>query len=303
MVAGVAGGLAIGACGLSISGTGAVMDDGLDATQDAVSMVIDAADGGGARLEPQDGLQKPSDAGADAPRDGAAPGDAEVPDAGPPCVPLDGAMVGSVDTGAMTLRGGASPDQRRQGLISLTESEHDQRGAAWSSNALPPLRAFQASFALRVGPNDTAGDGIAFAVLGASAPLEPGEDGSGLGLRGVGAPGFAVAVDMFRDSNDPTDDGGTTLKLIAMPSFEVIAHVRHAESLNDGALYQVDVALEADGTLEATLHGRAVTTKVRHTHAAFRVPSPAILGATAATGDASNSHNELVSITIAGGCL
>jgi hypothetical protein len=299
---GAAIGLAVcaaAACGLSVDGTAgdpnAGSEGGLDVPigADAGSLLGDSA---------------PSADGALA-SDAVVPDGPNVPDAPheASCVPFDAGLT-QLTLASFSLKGNAVYNENADGRITLTNSNMHERGAAWYPAPLPVSMAYDATWSLRVGPSDTAGDGIAFAVLETSGLPGVGDEGDGIGLRNLAPPdggtlaGYAVIVDMFKATGDVTDVGPTTLKIVVMPGFRFVATVALPATLNDGMVYSVDVSWRAP-TLTATLHGPGGVA----VHAASNDPSlalsaPALVGFAGATGGASDSHNEIVSGSITATC-
>jgi hypothetical protein len=295
VIAGTA--VSLWACGLSETGTSGervvrVGNDGGNATDastdkaDGAKTVADGASDGGTT-----GVLDAADANDDG-------GDGSVV---PVCQPLDGGLLGALDLSKFSQQDTAQWDENSDGRMTLTNSNHNDKGSAWSPSTYPPLTSLDLTFQIRVGPGDTSGDGIAFAVLQATSTPSTGDNGDGIGVRGITASGFAVVVDMYKNGSDATDDAVTTLKLVTMPSFVVVAHMGIPELLNDGNEYAVDVQLKA-GSLSATLHGPTKTATVTNTSPAFVLTSNVYLGVTAATGSGSDSHNEVGSITLKDAC-
>ena len=298
-------------CGLALSGLAPLPGAGLaDASQDDASL---PGSGDASRPDgPADGGSVPGalDAALDAsPLDpDALPFlDAAAADAAPACIPSDAGLNGVLDLAAFTLAGSAVYDENSDGRITLTNSQNNESGAAWYPTKMPDVSGYDLTWSLRVGPGNIAGDGITFAVLASSGVPDVGDTGDGLGLRNITAPGgavpagYAVDVDMFRNTSDPTDLGPTTLKLVAMPGFRIVAETAVPSALNDGNLYAVDVSWRAPSTLTATLHapGGALV-KVSSSDPGLTAAG-GYLGFTAATGG-SDSHNEIAGITVADTC-
>ena len=285
----VAGGAAL-ACGLSTSGAGDVPDDGGEGSE-----------AGAAETSPTDSASSAGDAAFDV-ADGSASGDAaSAVDAKPDvCVAFD-AGLGPLALSAFALKGNAVFNENNDGILTLTNSNTSERGAAWYPSQVPVVGGYDLRWSLREGPGNTAGDGVAFAVIQASAMPGVGDNGDGIGLRNVAGDGsaisgYAVVVDMYKSANDPTDLGPTTLKIVAMPEFRVVAGAALLVALNDGNVYAVDVSWRAPSTLTATLHGPGgVTTSVSSHDPALTTTAPAYVGFTGATGGASDSHNEIAS--------
>jgi hypothetical protein len=285
-------------CGLSLAGNGAPRGDAgttaADASADATTTELDAgradaatSDDGGAQ---GDDATLPDDAAVDAPTDA--------------CV-LSDAGAGPLALGGFALKGNAGFNDNGDGLITLTNSNNDEHGAAWWPMPLRPVGGVDLSFKFRVGPGDTAGDGVAFAVIASSAMPDVGDNGDGIGIRNAaaGAPGFAVVVDMYRTPSDPTDLDKTTLKIVTLPSFGVIANVGIGKKYNDGFVYSADVSWRAPGSIRVTLQvpqTAPVTLSANDPGLAFA--SPAFFGFTGATGAASDSHQEIAGLSIVSTC-
>jgi hypothetical protein len=257
----------------------------------------------GVDAPPDVGVDTGVDAGIDAGIDAGVDAgiDAGV-DAG--CVPLDGGVVGPVNLSIASTKGSASWNENGDGKITLTNSNNNEAGAAWLPTLTPVVSSYDLTWSLRVGPSNTAGDGITFAMLEANAMPGVGDNGDGLGLRNLpGATGYAVVVDMFKNPSDPTDLAQTTLKLVTMPGFTPVAETGLAAALNDGKVYSVDVSWRAPSTLTATLHGPSgSTTVVTSSNAGLTTTTPAWLGFTGSTGGTSDSHNEVAGLTITDAC-
>ena len=204
----------------------------------------------------------------------------------------------------------ATPSGTRtwNGKITLTDSDFSQAGAAWSPTLFPPVQSYDLTWSFRVGPGNTSGDGLAFAVIDADGAPGVGGNGSGIGLQNLPGPdgglvsGYAVVLDTYKNSNDPTDLGPATLKLFVLPAFTVIANIAVPETLNDGNVYAIDVSWRAPGTLSATLHAPGGLITVSGMNAGFAVPGSATIGFTASTGGSANSHNEIAGLTITDAC-
>jgi hypothetical protein len=297
------------ACGLDLSGLGAVPGDAGDASP------LDAARGDGASSA--DGaveggsVGSPDSGGDDAPGQvGDAAADAGA-DAAPACTPFDAGISGALALSAFTLAN-ATYNENLDGRITLTNSYNNQAGAAWYPTEMPAVAGYDLTWSFRVGPGDTSGEGITFAVLASVGAPGAGASGAGLGLQNVaesggdgGVPsGYAVAVDMFQEEGDPTSLGPVTLKLVTMPGFTPVAETLVPFALNDGNVYAVNVAWRAPSTLTATLHaGPDAGTPVTVTSSNPGLAAPAAyLGFTASTGSSSDSHNEIAGITVSLTC-
>lgn len=300
------------ACGLSLSGLGsppltaigdasigdspgALHDDGGDTKDGSPTAVRDSSvDMGSPDASPTPSL----DSGSDAPLLAA-------------CSPIDAGLSGAIDLSTFTVRGTASYNENGDGRITLTNSETSQAGAAWAPEQLPAgVSGIDLTWAFRVGPDDTAGDGVAFAVLAGGAP-GVGAGGDGVGLQSiapaVGGPvlaGYAVDMDMYQNTTDMTDIAPNTLKLVAMPAFAIVAETAVPPALNDGNSYTIDVAWRAPSTLTATLHGPNGQdfTATSNDPRLAAPPMAAWIGFTGATGGISDSHNEISSLTFIDVC-
>jgi hypothetical protein len=305
----------LGACGISSGGL---------AHPDA-SSAVPASDGGGTALGDAtlaDGASgavdaAPSDATANdaTSSDGSPVQDSSTAsdgaagtDAPSTCTPFDAGLGGALPLSAFTLVGNAAYDESSDGRITLTNSSNDQAGAAWYPVKLQGAAGYDLTFSFRVGPNDTPGDGITFAVLSSNATPGVGDKGDGLGLRGLAASdggvaqGYAVVLDMFENQGDPTDLAPMTLKLLTMPDFKPVAETAVGAALHDGNVYPVDVSWRAPSSLTATLHGSAgALVTVTSSDPGLASPS-AFLGFTGATGAMSDSHNEIAGITVTQTC-
>jgi hypothetical protein len=282
------------ACGLAVSGTGSAPEGSdasaaPDAARDLGSSDTQGSDSGAARPDAPNAVEASPDGAPDA-SCVRLPTDASIP-------------TGALDLTSFQLRGNAAYNQSGDGKITLTDSQNFQKGAAWYSALLPVVSSYKLTFVLRVGPNDTAGDGITYAVLAATSTPGVGDDGDGIGLRNISgsAVGYAVVVDMYKNLTDPTDDDVTTLKVLTMPGFVVVAHQGLAEKLDDGNLHEVDVTF-AQGTLSAVLHGPTLTSTVTGIAPGFSQVLPAYVGFTGATGGGSNAHQEIASATLTAAC-
>ena len=283
------------ACELSLSGTAETSDAGVAG---------DASSGDGTTRA--DGGRPTNDAGADAAL--AADSTSDVAIDAPrdaPCVPFDAGLGGPLALSAFSLKGKALYNNNGDGILTLTDSNKHEQGAAWYPTQAPPAAGFDATWTLRVGPNDTSGDGLAFAVLQAAGMPGVGDDGDGIGLRNLPAPdggvvlGYAVVVDTYKSATDTTDLGASTLKLVAMPSFVIVAVTAVPVALNDGNVYAVDVSWRAPSTLTATLHGPGgATYRVTSIDPRLSITARAFLGFTGSTGATSDSHNEIAGLTI-----
>jgi hypothetical protein len=207
-----------------------------------------------------------------------------------------------VDLSKLVTVGAANWNENTDGMMTLTNSNLFEKGAAWTPTRALPMWEYHLQFEVRVGPNNTAGDGIALAVLQGAAVPALGNDGDGIGLRGLPNTGYAVIVDMYKTSTDVTDLATTTLKLVTMPAFVTIANVGLSEALNDGKVHLVEVSLTGGSTLSATVHGPTLQATVTKTDPAFATTTASYVGFTAATGGGSNSHNEVATLTVLDAC-
>jgi Bacterial lectin len=290
----------LAACGLSLNGLAPLGDAIADAAlvDSPRPLPVEASTAGDApagsdRLAP------------DAAADSSLSSDSAA-DTSSPCVPYDAGIGGTLDLSTFVLAGTAVYDENADGRITLTNSDNDQAGAAWYPTPIPDVSGYDLTWSLRVGPDDTAGEGITFAVLSSDGTPTVGDDGNGLGLRNItesggdgGIPsGYAVEVVMYDNTSDPTNLGPTTLKLATMPGFTPIAEVLVPGVLNDGNTYAVDVSWRAPSYLSATLHGPdGGVTNVTSSNPGLTA-STASFGFTGATGGISDSHNEITAITV-----
>lgn len=256
-----------------------------------------AETGGGADGPTAPGDAQPNDVASDAPAPPDAPA---LPDApagdGWTCNPLDGGVLGMLDLSTCTFAGTSSWDENSDGKITLTNSNNFEAGAAWYPKEMPQVSAYDLTWSFRVGPGDTAGDGITFAVLQTSAPPDGnfvGNDGNGLGLQGLAGTGYAVAIDMYNTN---------AISLVKMPGFTTVASKTNNDMLNDGNIHSVDVSWHAPSTLTATLHSTSGDLTVTSSDPGLAVAGAAWFGFTAATGGGSDSHNEVASLVVNGLC-
>jgi hypothetical protein len=296
----------VAACGLSLSGLAPLGGPAGDAS------LMDSIAAPGVDGSTAEGAVGVDDAlGDDAPHvDSSLPEDAA--DTGSPvsCVPYDAGLGGALALASFVLSGTAVNDENADGKITLTNSSNDQAGAAWYPTTMPDLSGYDLTWSFRIGPGDTNGEGMTFAVLSASGMPGVGNDGAGLGLQGItatgsdggAASGYAIAPVTYQNTSDPTDLGPTTLKLATMPGFRPVAEALVPASLNDGNVYAVDVSWRAPSSLRARLHepdGGVVD--VTSTNPGLTATSP-YFGFTGATGGISDSHNEIAGITVTETC-
>jgi hypothetical protein len=223
--------------------------------------------------------------------------DSPGPD-GLPCTSVDAGILGQLSLAGFTTAGVAQYDEYGDGMITLTQAASNLAGAAWYSQQLPVVTAYDLTWTLREGPNDVAGAGFTFAVLGSNtAPSATfvGNNGDAMGLKGIAgkATGYAVGLYLY---------GGINLEILSMPKFQALASQTSQASLNDGNDYAVDVSWRAPSTLTATLHGPNGPITVTSSDPSLAAPGPAWFGVTASTGPASNSHNELAGIAVTDAC-
>jgi hypothetical protein len=292
----------LAACGLSLNGLASLGNSTVDAAlaDSGAPLRIEASTADGAVDAPAGS----DDAAPDAPADSSLPPDGA--ETSTPCVPYDAGINGVLDLSRFVLAGSAVYDENADGQITLTNSDNDQAGAAWYPTTMSGISGYDLTWSLRVGPDDTAGEGITFAVLSAHGMPTVGNDGNGLGLLNIsesggdgGIPsGYAVEVVMYDNTTDPTNLGPTTLKLATMPGFTPVAEVLVPGVLNDGNTYAIDVSWRAPSYLSATLHGAdGGVTNVTSNNPGLTASS-AYFGFTGATGGLSDSHNEIAGITV-----
>jgi hypothetical protein len=299
----LAGGATLAACGLSTMGDGPPSrggggDDGAVGAEDATGGSDARGDG------PQASHDAPSTSdvhGADVASDAPTKTDAQPPTDAPAgdgwtCTPLDAGLLGTLDLSTCIFAGTASWNENSDGKITLTNSNNNESGAAWYPSGLPPVSAYDLTWSFRVGPGDTAGDGITFAVLqSATVPDNNfvGNNGGGLGLQGLSGTGYAVALDMYTTNE---------ILLVAMPSFTTLDSKANSDTLNDGNVHSVDVSWHAPGTLTATLHSTSGDLTVSSSNASLGTTGAAWFGFTGATGGGSDSHNEVASLVVKSMC-
>lgn len=249
----------VAACGLSASGLANPDASSADASLvDAVApSVVDASTAEGT-VDAEGDVVANGDA---APDDASLPG-VDAADAAPSCTPYDAGLNGALALSTFVVAGNASYDENSDGRITLTNSSNDQAGAAWYPTTMSGVSGYDLTWSLRVGPGDTDGEGITFAVLSSIGTPGVGDDGDGLGLRNItesggdgGIPsGYAVELVTYDNTTDPTNLGAVTLKLATMPGFTPVAETA-VPALNDGNTYSVEVSWRAPSSLRATLYG------------------------------------------------
>lgn len=297
----VAVGVPLAACGLSTMGEGPPSlgwsgDDGSAVQPDGQSEDVRAAED----APPHDAPATTDAQGAETSVDAFGPDVPGLPDApagdGWTCNPLDAGILGQLDLSTCIFAGTASWNENNDGKITLTNSNNFEAGAAWLPTQMPQVSAYDLTWSFRVGPGDTAGDGITFAVLQvAKAPDNKfvGSDGSGLGLQGLTGTGYAIAVDMYNTN---------AISLVTMPDFTTVASNANGDRLNDGNVHSVDVSWRAPSTITATLHSTSGDLTVTSSAPGLTVAGAAWFGFTGATGGGSNSHNEVASLVVNGVC-
>jgi hypothetical protein len=298
----------VAACGLSLGGLAPLGGSSRDA-----SLVDSVAPPGVDASIAEGGVAGGDDAPGD---DGALHVDSSLPedasDTGSPvsCVPHDAGLGGALALTSFVVVGTAVYDENTDGKITLTNSSNDQAGAAWYPTTMPDVSGYDLTWSFRIGPGDTNGEGMTFAVLSSSGTPGVGNDGDGLGLQGITATGgdggipsgYAVELVTYDNTTDPTNLGPTTLKLATMPGFTPVAEALVPAALNDGNVYAIDVSWRAPSSLRATLHepdGGLID--VTSTNPGLTAASP-YFGFTGATGGISDSHNEIAGITVTDTC-
>jgi hypothetical protein len=297
----------VAACGLSLGGLAPLGASSVDASLvDSIAPRVDASRA--------DGTIDAIDAEGDDAIGDAASIDSSLPvdaaDAGSPCVAYDAGLNAALVLSTFVVTGSASYNENSDGKITLTNSSNDQAGAAWYPTTMPDVSGYDLTWSLRIGPGDTDGEGITFAVLSSDGMPKVGDDGDGLGLRNItesggdgGVPsGYAVELVTYDNTTDPTNLGATTLKLATMPGFTPVAETLVPAALNDGNVYAVDVSWRAPSYVSATLHepdGGLIN--VTSSNPGLTASSP-YFGFTGATGGISDSHNEIAGITVTDTC-
>jgi hypothetical protein len=288
----------LAACALSTVGDGPASlsgggSDGAVGQQDAP---------GGDAQGPVDALPPSDVEGRDVPSDARIQADAPLPPPDAPaadgwtCSPVDGGILGTLDLSTFILAGTAVWNENADGRITLTNSNHDEAGAAWYQSEMPPVSGYDLTWSFRVGPGNTAGAGITFAVLQTNAMPNNryvGSKGSGLGLQGLSGSGYAVAIAMFNTNQ---------IRLVTMPSYTTLESKGNSDTLNDGKIHAVDVSWRAPSTLTATLHSTSGDLTVTSNDAGLATKGSAWFGFTGATGMISDSHNEIASIVVKSLC-
>jgi hypothetical protein len=218
------------------------------------------------------------------------------------CTPLpaDSGILGTLDLSVFVAKQDAVYNSANDKMLTLTPSGHGHSGAGWYPTMLPVVVSYDLTFEFRVGPGDTAGDGITWAVLQTATMPDAGNNGDGLGLDGLDYPGYAVIVDMHQSA--PTDDDDTTLKLATMPNLKIIAHTGLNQKLDDGNLHSVDVSFRAPSSLSATLHAPGKDVTLAKLDNGFAQTAPAWVGFTGSTGGSASAHNEIASANMKSAC-
>jgi hypothetical protein len=295
------GGATVAACGLSTMGAGSPRpggegDDGAVGQQDAPG--TDAREDGPAAAQdahPTSDAQG-KDVAADAPQQtDAPPPDAPAGD-GWTCTPPDAGILGTVDLSTFIIAGTAVWNENTDGKMTITNSNNNEAGAAWSPRPMPQVSAYDLTWSFRVGPGDTNGDGVTFAVLQTSAMPDNnfvGGNASGLGLQGLAGTGYAVAIEMYTTNE---------IRLVTMPGYTIVDSKANGDQLNDGNIHSVDVSWRAPSTLTATLHSTSGDLTVSSANAGLTTTGPAWFGFTGSTGAGADSHNEIASLVVKDVC-
>ncbi|MGW7385845.1 choice-of-anchor D domain-containing protein [Streptomyces sp. NPDC054794] len=171
----------------------------------------------------------------------------------------------------------------------LTKTDANTKGSALQATAVPSAR-LQAHFTASIGGGSGA-DGMAFLLLdpAKAPPTSLGAGGGGLGYAGL--PGIAVALDTFRNGNDPSSNfvgvavGGTG------DTLQYTATSTAIPSLRSGT-HAVDVSVAA-GHLLVSLDGQQII------DTAVTLPQNVRVGFSGATGGYTDNHTVLSGVKIA----
>jgi hypothetical protein len=164
------------------------------------------------------------------------------------------------------------------GWAVLTTNTGGEVGAIWW-NATYTFDHFDAKATFKI-DNVSGADGITFAWVPGTDVTKAGAGGGGYGFTGIG--GYAVAIDTYQNTNEPTapflavvDGNANQLKQAAIPS-----------TVRDGNGHSLEVVLQS-GAVTVSIDG---TTYIN----AFAIPSYTAFtghwGFTAATGGVSEGH-------------
>ncbi|MER6030981.1 choice-of-anchor D domain-containing protein [Streptomyces sp. NPDC001851] len=161
----------------------------------------------------------------------------------------------------------------------LTRAAPNETGSALHTVAVPTA-GLRAEFSVEIG-GGTGADGLAFVLLDPTAtPQALGAGGGGLGCSGL--PGIAVTLDTHRNTNDPS---ANFLAIATGGTGDALTYASTATGIPDLRTGTHDVHVTvANGHLQVDLdHVRVLDTAVR-------VPTPALVGFTAATAALTDIH-------------
>ncbi|WP_051969321.1 choice-of-anchor D domain-containing protein [Kitasatospora azatica] len=162
----------------------------------------------------------------------------------------------------------------------LTPAASDETGSALYPTAVPTAQ-LHARFTASIGGGSGA-DGLAFVLLDAGRTTEHalGVGGGGLGYAGL--PGVAVTLDTYQNGNDPSANFVGVATQGTGDALSYASTAQNIPNLRNGP-HTIE-ARATGGHLQVSVDGTPVI------DTAVQLPSPALVGFTAATGGLNDAH-------------
>ena len=172
--------------------------------------------------------------------------------------------------------------------IELTPDANGQRGSATSLERIDFSRAFEMSFEMLLGHNETGADGLAIIFHNDPRGVEAvGESGGGFGALGI-EKGVAIAFDTFANLGEMADDH---TDFFVTESGSRLSDASALGQLEDGVYHIVIMRWDpSTSTLSYSVDGISQTPLVVDLPTRYFAGDFAHLSISAATGGASNEH-------------
>jgi hypothetical protein len=191
--------------------------------------------------------------------------------------PTGGTPLPTVGGGSWMFNGSAAMSGA---TLALNPLQNNQTGSAVFSSPIPS-NGLQASFTATIGGGGGA-DGMTFALLDASAnsPQSIGVGGGGLGFSGL--PGVAVALDTFKNANDPSYN---FLGLSTSGTSDALTYLATATNIPN--------LRTGSHTVQVSVTGNTIDVSLDGTHelsATVNMPASVLAAFTGATGGVNDNH-------------
>ncbi len=141
----------------------------------------------------------------------------------------------------------------------LTPDAQIKAGSLMSEQRVDLTQAFDITFSINLGADDTGADGMAFVLHNDAAGGDAlGVAGGGMGALGIGA-GLAIEFDTFQNLDVPTDLANDHTNFVDTDSGAVLSPATDLGNIEDGAWHSVRVTWDGE-TLTYFVDGVAIAT-------------------------------------------